>query len=273
MDGTFKEYKLRRGDILRIGRVQLKVKDYRVECSKFPEDQNSSPVEDNIVDLQSKEDKPATVEDTCRICFCTEANPDNPLLSICNCTGSMKFIHYICLKTWLHSNSMEKVNSQIISHLWSSFHCEVCTAIYPCIIYNKLLVSITHSGRRFDMVDIPKPLNDDFLLLEAINQDKTAPRAIHLIIPSKMDVGYKLGRGHEADIKISDISVSRLHASINYTRQGFILQSIKAKFGTLLLQKNDPSFNFDEQPTLQFGRTKIEANIRNSIAKMYNKFK
>jgi hypothetical protein len=127
------EYKLKRGDILRAGRVQIKVKDYRIESSNTKEDKESLPNEDNVVDLQQKEDKPITADDVCKICFGTEESADNPLLSICKCTGSMKFIHYLCLKTWLHSNVVERITPQVISYYWKAFHCEICTVSYPCI--------------------------------------------------------------------------------------------------------------------------------------------
>jgi len=126
-------YKLKRGDILRIGRVQIKVKDYRIRSSYLDEDKESLPNEDNVIDLQKKEDNPVTADDVCKICFGTEESSDNPLLSICRCTGSMKFIHYLCLKTWLHSNIAERITPQVISYCWKAFHCEICTTSYPCI--------------------------------------------------------------------------------------------------------------------------------------------
>lgn len=126
-----------------------------------------------------------------------------------------------------------------------------------------------HGGKRFDMVDIPKPLNDDFLLLETINQEKAAPRTIHMLIPEKMGIVYKLGRGHEADIKITDISVSRLHAVIRCTKEGFILCDNNSKFGTLIYQTNKATFKFNEQTVLQIGRTKFVASVRDTTSIRY----
>ncbi len=39
---------------------------------------------------------------------------------------------------------------------------------------------------------------------------------IHIINPTIEKTLLKLGRGHDSDIRISDISVSRLHALIKY---------------------------------------------------------
>lgn len=38
--------------------------------------------------------------DICRICHC-EADAQNPLLSPCYCSGSLKYVHQSCLQQWL----------------------------------------------------------------------------------------------------------------------------------------------------------------------------
>lgn len=47
----------------------------------------------------------------------------------------------------------------------------------------------------------------------------------------------KLGRGHSSEVRISDISVSRLHAKINFdsTTNDFLLYDNNSKFGSLVL--------------------------------------
>lgn len=123
-----------------------------------------------------------------------------------------------------------------------------------------------HRGRRFSLVDVPRPLNGDFLLLEGISKDKGDPRAIYLIIPGKLNESYKLGRGHEADIKMSDISVSRSHAVIRCTKEGFTIRNNNAKFGTLLHTKRKVLASLNEASVLQLGKTKIVAVVREAEA-------
>jgi len=41
----------------------------------------------------------------CRVCFNHNSTKSNPLLSLCKCSGSIKFIHYQCLKAWVQSRS------------------------------------------------------------------------------------------------------------------------------------------------------------------------
>jgi pSer/pThr/pTyr-binding forkhead associated (FHA) protein len=45
----------------------------------------------------------------------------------------------------------------------------------------------------------------------------------------------KIGRAHEAEIRINDISVSRNHALIKLVDNEVYLADLKSKFGTLVL--------------------------------------
>lgn len=47
-----------------------------------------------------------------------------------------------------------------------------------------------------------------------------------------------LGRGHDSDLRVNDISVSRCHAVIKLKKDGFYLKDNKSKFGTLVLIKH-----------------------------------
>lgn len=70
---------------------------------------------------------------------------------------------------------------------------------------------------------------------------------IHLIRPSDKKDSFKFGRGHESDLRINDISVSRCHAIIKFRDGKFYLEDNLSKFGTLVLVKNKtplvPNFN------------------------------
>lgn len=56
-----------------------------------------------------------------------------------------------------------------------------------------------------------------------------------------------MGRGHESDLRINDISVSRLHAMIKFKDGKFLLEDNLSKFGTLVLVRKstalEPGFN------------------------------
>lgn len=68
-----------------------------------------------------------------------------------------------------------------------------------------------------------------------------------------------LGRGHESDVRINDISVSRTHASITFnpTNGKICIRDLKSKFGTLVLLKNRIQVR-EKKIHLQIGRTYLE---------------
>jgi len=47
-----------------------------------------------------------------------------------------------------------------------------------------------------------------------------------------------MGRGHESEVRVNDISVSRCHAVIKYQPDGLYIEDNRSKFGTLILLKD-----------------------------------
>lgn len=81
------------------------------------------------------------------------------------------------------------------------------------------------------MFDIKKP-EPPYIILEALTPNRHGAQGVHAIsLASKPKIF--LGRGHESDIRVPDISVSRTHASIEYDDGMFILNDNNSKFGTL----------------------------------------
>jgi len=73
----------------------------------------------------------------------------------------------------------------------------------------------------------------------------------------------KMGRGHACDIRISDISVSRLHAYIKYQNGKFLITDNNSKFGSLIkLSKKFPIES--EKVAIQVGRTVVTFVMKNS---------
>jgi hypothetical protein len=66
----------------------------------------------------------------CRICYYKESDEENPLVSLCNCIGSVRYIHYSCLETWITSRLTfkEKNNVFIVK---CKFYCELCKTPLP----------------------------------------------------------------------------------------------------------------------------------------------
>lgn len=73
---------------------------------------------------------------------------------------------------------------------------------------------------------------------------------------------FKLGRGHESEVRINDISVSRCHAIIKYRDDGFYVEDNISKFGTIVLLKEKMYLPQDHTLAVQVGRTVVSFTVR-----------
>lgn len=182
-------------------------------------------------EVESFYNNPAVESDEtpqCRFCWSSETAEGNPLISSCKCAGSVGFIHYQCLKLWLESKKTLKSGENYTSIFWKSFECEICKKAYPLMIKS--------NGANLNLVDYDRP-KSNYLVLESLNQEKNTSRIVHLIRPNEAKDTFKMGRGHESDLRINDISVSRLHAMVKFKDGKFLLEDNLSKFGTLVLIK------------------------------------
>lgn len=74
--------------------------------------------------------------------------------------------------------------------------------------------------------------------MESMPLDKNTSRMIHMLTVSEHKTTFKLGRGHESEVRINDISVSRCHAILKYHEDGFYIEDNNSKFGTIVLIKD-----------------------------------
>jgi hypothetical protein len=105
-----------------------------------------------------------------------------------------------------------KASVNFSSYYWKSFECEICKKAYPLVVRSY--------GKTYNLVDYDRP-EGDYLVLESLNQEKNTSRIIHIIRPNEKKDSFKLGRGHESDLRINDISVSRCHAIIKFKDNKF----------------------------------------------------
>lgn len=120
--------------MVKLGRIRLKAKNYRLEKSDVEDDRTAREINDSPIDIKSCGDVPASDTDACRICTDSINKPKDPLIAPCKCTGSMKFIHVECLKYWLNKKLKSHTKNGISYHFWNTFECEICKEIYPCIV-------------------------------------------------------------------------------------------------------------------------------------------
>ena len=226
-------YELETGDIVKLGRVKLRVKIIRPKGSL----------------LSQREELSIEQSGTCRICLQEEYTAENPLISPCRCSGSMKTIHLSCLQTWINSKFVPHNSGRPTSFYWKNMDCEVCKHQYP--------LAVNWIGPNAHLSKI-ETSDEPYIVLETVDRDKNNSRSVYLL-QFQAEEEFKLGRGHESDIKIHDISVSRCHALISYRNGKFLIKDNQSKFGTLV--RIPQAFEIQESLTIQAGRTLLSLTI------------
>lgn len=246
-----KGHVLSEGDVIKLGRVKFTVK----EVKSYEEDQACESV--HTADSSDAEEINDEIPEEreyrmCRICLCDTSDRENPLVSPCSCAGTMKYIHLSCLQQWIASRMTSRYSENSISYYWKSTDCELCKHTFPA--------NLNFSGKNFELFRIEKP-ESPFIILEANSRDRTGNRGVHVInMTNKTNI--RLGRGHDSDVRISDISVSRCHAVIRFMKGQFILEDNTSKFGTLVQVKKPISLDCESAISVQIGRTVMKLAVR-----------
>ena len=68
--------------------------------------------------------------------------------------------------------------------------------------------------------------------------DKNMSRNIHLLQVTPERTEFTLGRSKDSQVRINDISISRIHALVKYKEDGFYIEDNDSKFGTIMLLKD-----------------------------------
>lgn len=87
---------------------------------------------------------------------------------------------------------------------------------------------------------------------------------MHIFQPNAFVKSINLGRGHDSDLRVNDISVSRCHAKIKLKDGSFMLKDNKSKFGTLVLIKHKLKLSPSMTKAVQVGRTVINFCVKKS---------
>jgi pSer/pThr/pTyr-binding forkhead associated (FHA) protein len=122
------------------------------------------------------------------------------------------------------------------------------------------LVTIKHNGVFHSLLNYFVPEEQNYIILESLNsiKENQYPLSVHILMFID-NSPYILGRGHESDVRISDISVSRSHARIYLKDKKFYLEDTGSKFGTLVLAKERIEID-ENKKVLQIGRTLLAIN-------------
>lgn len=156
----------------------------------------------------------------------------------------------MCLKTWLARKEVVRFNAddQVITYSWKAFHCEICKAKYKERLPNPVA-----PDQAIQLFEISKP-QSNFIVLESFVSEATGQnlqvqpeqpqswqKNLHVINFNKDPFGEQIhhsvsiGRGTDNDLRVTDISVSRVHAFIKRNEEGdYFITDNQSKFGTLV---------------------------------------
>jgi hypothetical protein len=155
---------------------------------------------------------------------------------------------------------MKEYGENVTSYYWKKFECEICKQSYPYIF--------KRNNNLFKLIDIQEPSEkSQFILLESMPLDKNTSRNIHMLTVTTTKNEFKLGRGHESEVRINDISVSRCHAIIKCRKDGFYIEDNLSKFGTIVLLKEKMRLAEEHTMAVQVGRSVVSFTIKNIDAR------
>jgi hypothetical protein len=240
-------YKLKQNDIIKFGKIAFMVKELRVDKHT-----TESKVEEDIPEYNFDFKK----HSKCRICLMEDNEQDNPLIRLpCKCRGSMKSIHLICMQQWLRSKITTKSLNFLTVHSFKNIECEICKQSIP--------EKIKFRNEVISFVDYDKP-DGCYIILESLSNEKRETRHVY-IINMKEKKNMKIGRANDADVRMTDISISRNHAELKLKLNGFYLEDNASKFGTLLQLQSDVLFLPNKNFALQSGRIYITITLKRTF--------
>ena len=276
--------RLREGLVLKLGRFKLRVRQI---CVK-PEDVESMPSSTDSRDRKSgfapdlrlgtkgvicglttaDSERDSSIKQLqCRICLCEGPGEDDALVVPCECTGSIRYVHARCLGHWLKGRlGLDNFNGSV--YFFRPLACELCHCVYPSYFqsegFPKTLASLPQTRTPFIVFEnLGGAAN-----IPAWNSDSsnTFPAGLHVVQFEQGMSAVKIGRGHECQMRISDVSISRLHALLRIGEDGHMyLEDQHSKFGTLVDENIVASGGFEissgDSLSLQSGRTLISLSV------------
>lgn len=247
---------LSEGQVVKLGRFKLRVRQICTDASGMDDNTSCSSCSDTPVSSSQRllpdlrlgsrsVISSFTVEDAvknpllktfqCRICLSEGPAQDDPLVCPCECSGSIKYVHARCLGHWLRGRlGLENHEGSVF--FYRALACELCHCTYPSYY--------RHRKELRPLAFLPET-KGPFVVFENVggtqwtapwncDSSNTYPAGLHVV--RFREGPLRLGRGHECEMRISDVSISRLHALVRLEADGsVVLQDQKSKFGTLTL--------------------------------------
>jgi hypothetical protein len=252
-------HKLSEGDVIKLGRFKFRVRQLVGSGNGA---QPELKLDDNgtVCQVDASRNKE---DDTrcCRICLLEgPGDDDDPLIAPCDCKGSIEYVHLGCLRHWIRGR-LNLPDTPMGSYFYRPLPCELCKSVYP--------TQIMQDSDRVPLVEVPQT-QPPFVVLENMVRDSQqhSSRGLHVI--SLAEKQLKLGRGHESDVRIADVSISRCHATISFVRGSFVLEDNNSKFGTLVAMKKPRQLDASSPLSIQMGRTVLSLSLQSASSNSEN---
>jgi pSer/pThr/pTyr-binding forkhead associated (FHA) protein len=99
---------------------------------------------------------------------------------------------------------------------------------FPCVIRDR--------NKKIEIFKLQRPLDGHYIVLEVLGMPNGKTFQVIRLTDRQ---SLKVGRGHDSDVRVADISVSRCHSLLRFdsVNNQVILSDYHSKFGTLLLIK------------------------------------
>ena len=276
-------YDLKENDIIRLGNVKLILREFNISNNSNKETENKNEINLNYIynkkrqfTIQLKNNE----EEICSICHKKYTERDNPIIKICNCE---EYNHFKCLKEEIKKETNEKkYNNDESTRYFIINHCSKCKKFKHLnfIIEMKNEIDKRKKFKLFELVDIPRNKNEDYLLFEMIDFLTSHPynvykKYFYLIKLKKPDnnannnietiaIGNRSNNKYDKYIKLIDSStVSEEHALIEYNseKKSLTLINLSKKHDTLILSNTTSLKPNDEPVFFELGNIKIEASL------------
>ena len=259
------ETEIKVGDIIKLGRVRLKfdkiyLKNINLQTinknSNTPNLQSNNFIsnyytnsynninnntcyeEEKNNNDDDKNSNNSNTKNLCRICYSSESNINNPLISPCKCNGSMQYIHYNCLKQCIEAKIQKKEDENFKFLMWNNFECEICKCEYPKYLkYKNNIYPMVNIENNFESYSIC-----DYNLFDDAKK-KTFRKGLIIFKINEDYDEIPIGRTQSNRIKLKDISVSRIHCNLIRKNNKLYIIDKGSKFGTLIYLKKSINMN------------------------------
>ena len=230
----------------------------------------SEEITKNNLFIEDNKEKETVEKICCRLCYQEESTVFDPLLCPCKCKGSMKYIHFSCLKKSIMQKIQIRNEKSFDLYFFKSYNCEICLETYPKYIkykshiYNLVEVDLSKYTDYIQASIIYYTENNNQINLHNDKDNKKQLTYLGYIvfnIDEKSEL--KLGRNQSNEIILKDISISRFHCVLKRENNILKIKDSKSKFGTLLYIKNTKQIEQESPPlTLISGKHQFIFSIK-----------